>query len=81
MPMIRYWNFYLSKEQNAYFRVRYNLMQAIGEVGGIMGVFGTVLVYILMPCYYYKNEVEVMLELENRTKNHNSKNRIKDVNI
>ena len=43
-------------------------MDAIGEVGGIMGVFGTVLVYILMPWYYYKNEIEVMLELENRTK-------------
>ena len=42
-------------------------MEAIGEVGGIMGVFGTVLVYILMPCYYYKNEVEVLLELESRT--------------
>lgn len=43
-------------------------MEAIGEVGGIMGVVGTVLVYILMPCYYYKNEIEVMMELENRTK-------------
>lgn len=26
MPMIRYWNLYLSREQNAYFRVRYNVM-------------------------------------------------------
>ena len=26
MSMIRYWNMYLSKEQNEYYRVRYNLM-------------------------------------------------------
>ena len=35
-----------------------------------MGVFGTVLVYLLMPCYYYRNEVEVMLELDSRTNRH-----------
>lgn len=58
--MVRYWNFYLTQERNIYFRVRYNLMRAIGEVGGVLGMFSALLAYLLKPFYYNKNELEVM---------------------
>ena len=64
--MIRYWNFYLSREQNAYYRVRYTVMMVIGEVGGVMSVVGSFLFYILKPLYYKRNELQVMLELEKK---------------
>lgn len=64
--MIRYWNFYLSREQNAYYRVRYTVMMVIGEVGGVMSVAGSILFYILKPFYYKRNELQVMLELEKK---------------
>ena len=51
-PLIKYWNFMLSREQNAYFRVRYNMMTIIGEVGGVMGLVTTVFAFILTPCTF-----------------------------
>ena len=63
-PMLRYWNFYLTREQNIYFRVRYNLMGVIGEVGGIMGLLGSITFYLLTPLYYKKNEMEVYREFK-----------------
>lgn len=64
--MIRYWNFYLLREQNAYYRVRYNLMTIIGEVGGVMGVVTTVIAFLLGPCTYQKHELTVLSELEKK---------------
>lgn len=63
-PMLRYWNFYLTREQGIYFRVRYNLMGVIGEVGGIMGLLGSIAYYLLKPLYYKKNEMEVYHEFK-----------------
>ena len=64
--MLRYWNFILSREQNAYFRVRYNIMAIIGEVGGVMGVVNAVFAFLLTPCTYQKHELTVLSELEKR---------------
>ena len=39
-------------------------MEVAGEVGGVMTIISVVFGFLLTPFYYYKNEIEVMLELE-----------------
>ena len=56
-PFLQYWNFLLTEDQNFYERKKYKMMDIFGEVGGLMAIISTAIVFILQPWNHKKHEI------------------------
>ena len=60
--MIKYYNLLYARERGIHFRKRFNLMNILGEIGGIKTVLGSFFALMLSPLYYKRHGIEVLKE-------------------
>ena len=69
-PLLQYWNFLLTEDQNFYKRKEYKLMDIFGEVGGLMAIVSTAIIFALAPWNYKRHEINVMREFHDQNKSY-----------
>lgn len=55
--MVYYANFQLSEKNTKFYRISYNLMELLGEVGGLIEMIGLLAVFLLIPFNYNLNKI------------------------
>lgn len=67
---LQYWNVILTKESITYMRVKYKMVDLIGDVGGLLSILNLLAFLIALPFNYKKHEIKVYKHykrLENKT--------------
>ena len=60
--MLQYWNMVLTEEQSYHERIRYKMLDIMGEVGGVTAVLMSLMWIIMYPLTYKTHHISVYKE-------------------
>ena len=60
--MLQFWNLLLTEDQSYHERIRYKMMEIMGEVGGIMSILMPLMWVIMYPLTYKIHHISVYKE-------------------
>ena len=60
--MLQFWNMLLTEDQSYYERIRYKMLEIMGEVGGLMAVLMPLMWVIMYPATYKIHHISVYKE-------------------
>jgi hypothetical protein len=58
--LVYYQNFMLSEKNTKYYRIAYNTMDVLGDIGGLIEVLKIILMVVLIPFNYNLNKINIL---------------------